>query len=335
MVRFTLLCSILAAAGCTETTAACPDESHVRYADGRCGPPPSDDGGGAGTDAGSATDDAGGGDDCGGCAADELCRADGQCVECIGTMDCTGGEVCAISPGECVECVDNTTCPADRPTCDMNACTATCDRMLCSGRFSATPACDPDTGSCVPCDRANEAADCSGNSCDPDTLSCTAVALGSLDLCEPCISDSECGTFDDPRTGGIETITLRCVPTDWRPDAVAAPMPAGSYCLPDSGDPMLADCPAGVPRRERLLSAAITPMEATYCLPLAVTTCAALLDDDVCPGVGFDDECGLMGEPDGLCASGQCRAVCDPAESLSCLDGETCRPLDTRHYCSP
>jgi len=240
MLRLTLLCTILAAAGCTETTAACPDPSHVRYADGRCGPPT--DGGSSGVDAGAAGADAGdgdaGADECGGCATDEICRPDGQCVECIDSMDCAGGEICDISPGACVECVDNTTCPVERPTCDANACIAMCDRPLCSGRFPGTPACHPDTGGCVECDRANEATDCAGNSCDPSARTCTMTPLGSRGLCEPCVSDSECATFDDPRSPGSETIALRCVPTDWEPSG-GAPAPAGSYCLPEASDSML------------------------------------------------------------------------------------------------
>jgi len=337
-MRFISLCSLLALAGCTETTAACPDDSHVRYADGSCGP--LDAGGASGVDGGEVTpdggsDDAGEVDECGGCPSDLTCRPDGMCVECVAAENCTGGEVCDITPGDCVECVDNTTCPAERPTCDTNTCVAMCDRALCTERFAGTtPACNSDTGACVGCDRRMEGEDCGGTSCHPETRSCTTTAVRSVGMCEPCVSDSECAPLDLPGTATVETITQRCVPTDWRPMGAPGSMPAGSYCLPAFADAMLDDCPSGLPRIGNLSSAAIMPMEAFYCLPDALTTCPALLDTGPCTPDTAAESCGMVGEPDAACVSARCRAFCDPAEPLGCPGGDACSLLPSgRHAC--
>jgi len=284
-------------------------------------------------------DDAGDGGACGDCPTGQRCRPDGMCVECTSTADCTDGRVCDVVPGDCVECFEDTACPALRPTCEANSCASGCTAPRCAARFPGQPYRDEESGACVQCARATEATDCDGTSCHPDTRTCTTTPLASLGLCEPCVSDSECGTFDVPGTPAIETVTLRCVPTEFRPAEATAPVPAGSYCLPQLADPTRDDCFAGVPRREGgILSAAIDPVPGFYCLPIELTTCAALLDEDPCMPGSSDDECGLRGEPDGLCSGGRCRALCSPTEPASCPDSEMCQAFDidgTAHFCSP
>ena len=146
--------------------------------------------------------------------------------------------------------------------------------------------CDADEGLCVECKPASEALDCGSTSCNPATFECTDTVRGSRDVCESCVSDSDCGT------------DLACVPM-WLGNT---PRVTG-YCLYPT-DQGLCQQPFALvlPQDRESLSGA----EATrYCgVNEQLATCEAVwaLVDDAecetdldCPAAGLCREVGELG----------------------------------------
>jgi hypothetical protein len=125
-----------------------------------------------------------------------ICNADLQCVECTATQSGFCAEqtlVCKTDAFECVECNAGSDCNdpvAARCNTAQNECEGCESEADCIG-IEGRPLCDDRT--CVQCTPGTEEADCSGNSCDPATFMCTGTKVGSLETCQECVADSECG----------------------------------------------------------------------------------------------------------------------------------------------
>ena len=302
--------------GCAEQVPACPNESDVREADGRCHPP-----GDAGLDASVATD---GGHDAGpSCECDGglHCTADFRCVQCTLAEHCGAGEQCSDDDNTCVQCNEDSQCSDG--VCVAHSCTPGCRR--CVDEDPARPYCSGTTecGECRP-----GGTDCpDDHSCDPSTLSCTETVIGSLGLCEPCVASEECGTHRYSPAGSEVATAMACVGTTFG----GAMMPAGSFCLVNfSAIAGAESCPNGVPRRQTS-----RPVEGgadeEYCHPLPIATCEAFAKNGtMCGSVG---ECGAASFDDSTCVT-DCRQRCALEDSSSdCPDGYVCRTSPSGLVC--
>ncbi len=125
-----------------------------------------------------------------------VCNDDLQCVACTADLDdlCTEmALVCKTGAFVCVTCNANSDCKdAAAARCDtmQNECAGCQGETDCIG-IEGRPLCDD--GTCVECTPDTEDVDCGGKSCDPLTGACTDTEVGSLETCEECVADSECG----------------------------------------------------------------------------------------------------------------------------------------------
>jgi hypothetical protein len=174
--------------------------------------------------------------------ATPACDAASQtCVQCVDATQCAAPTpACATDSNTCVACNDDPDCPSATPLCDKpnHACVACLQQSDCTDATASkcdADACKPCTidaecssiagkgvcnaGACVQCTATNESA-CDGNACNPASEQCTATPVGTIDLCGPCLADSECigGDQADP--------DVRCVPMKFM--GVARP---GGFCL--------------------------------------------------------------------------------------------------------
>lgn len=137
------------------------------------------------------------------------------CVACLGDSDCQGSDRCDLGTNVCVECLGDNDCTEDSAgfcELDTNTCVACLTDEACNSPQAAK--CDEgnacsscmidddcahlglarcETGTCYECLPEKEEEDCNGNACDPETFTCTNTPLGTLDSCQPCLADSECG----------------------------------------------------------------------------------------------------------------------------------------------
>jgi len=134
---------------------------------------------------------------CGICAFETpVCNDELQCVECTADLDdfCTEmALVCKTGAFVCVACNANSECnDAAAARCDamQNECAGCESEADCIG-IEGRPVCDDRT--CVQCTPGTEDVDCGGKSCDPATFMCTGMKVGSLETCQECVADSECG----------------------------------------------------------------------------------------------------------------------------------------------
>ncbi len=293
MTRALVLSALTLLAGCTEQVAACETPGEV-FDGERCVPRPDMDASAsdASIDAGiDVRPDAG---PCGGCGAGLHCRtSDEMCVQCLGNEHC--------GPAE--------------PTCQAGVCVSGCDESIC-GAFAETPRCGP-AGGCVECLPASEALDCDDRSCDPTTNECTTTRIGSVDRCGRCASSSECGTFD----AGGALLPMACALTPWTGGD------AGYFCVVDhtaAGSGVV--CPRGTPRLENGV-ATREGGSSSFCLPVAETTCPALVDNDACDPT---DDCGLAGADDGMCFMTMCESYCnESAGDRGCPGTQSCALVTT------
>jgi hypothetical protein len=132
-----------------------------------------------------------------------------ECVACVGDSDCTAVTAAKCDP-ELQECVP---CDADRQCDDVE------------GFPGVSNACN-DEGECVDCTPASEAESCPGQrSCNPATEQCTETRVGSLDVCEACVADSECGVDNQP------SADYRCVPMYYPAPPNRFPDQDTGFCL--------------------------------------------------------------------------------------------------------
>ena len=125
-----------------------------------------------------------------------VCKTDAfECVECNTSSDCNLEKmlVCKTDAFECVECNASSDCndpAAAGCNTELNECEGCQSEADCIG-IEGRPLCDD--GTCVKCTPATEAVDCGGTSCDPLKRECTETTVGSLETCQECVADSECG----------------------------------------------------------------------------------------------------------------------------------------------
>ena len=247
------------------------------------------------------------------------------CVACLAQADCNtvpGRPACDLSTNACVECTDNPDCKdSAKALCDKTAerCVACLQQSDC--KLATASACNAGTcaactkdaecsniagkgvcnaGTCVQCTAAKEAA-CNGTSCNPALNQCTTTPVGTKDLCQACVADSECigGTQADPDT--------RCVPMKFMGTARS-----GGFCLRRVAKTCAA--PYKIPLDAVSLSSA--PSE-TYCgINQDGTRCEAVLDLTTNGGKcadGLDTSCGCTRDRNGTCMQsglgGLCRMV--------------------------
>ena len=203
--------------------------------------------------------------------------------------------------GEVPECEADGDCLlADAARCDttIRMCVGCAEDLNCVG-VDGLGRCDADEGLCVECKPVSEALDCGSTSCNPATFECTDTIRGSRDVCESCVSDSDCGT------------DLGCVPM-WFGET---PRTTG-YCLyPDGSDSCARPFIYPLPGERESLSGAAASF---YCgVNEDLTTCEAvhaLLNDQSCE---IDADC-----PEGSL----CRDVGDDTTKCTyeCTHGNQC-----------
>lgn len=124
-------------------------------------------------------------------ACDEVTH---QCRACTADAECSnipGRAVCQA--GTCVQCAGSkrAACGEDRPACSTTSFMCeTCKADSDCSRFNKV--CDEASAKCVECTVDSEAARCGMRSCNPATFTCTQTNRGSVDVCLPCLADSEC-----------------------------------------------------------------------------------------------------------------------------------------------
>ena len=151
---------------------------------------------------------------CGGCPADQpICTDELECVQCTADADdyCNDRDlICNTATNECVDCLSSNDCTTPEAAV-CNTTTGECEPCTmdaeCNDKdgFPQSPnVCDDRV--CVDCTPETEAMTCADNkSCNPSTRECTDTDVGSLEVCEACVADSECGANGDPGA------TYRCV----------------------------------------------------------------------------------------------------------------------------
>jgi hypothetical protein len=255
---------------------------------------------------------------CGGCPdAEPVCTEDLECVQCTADDDgyCTASaQVCDTDSSTCVQCVGDSDCTAaGAGRCDAHECKPCNDHSQCSdidGLPVGANACDD--GLCVDCTPATEAQTCANDkSCDPRTRACTDTTVASLDTCEACVADSECGDNGAPSTAH------HCVPMSY--DGERFPNDETGFCLKTT----LGGCeqPYSITLFNRPSLSEPTGQE-NYCgINEVLTTCPAvkaLVDNQPCP-IGTADECPV---------GGLCRQVGDLVEdrcTYPCADVVECK----------
>jgi len=149
-----------------------------------------------------------------------VCKTDAfNCVECNASSDCNLEPmlVCKTDAFDCVECNASSDCnDPDAAGCntELNECEKCQSEADCIG-IEGRPLCDD--GTCVECTPATEGVDCGGTSCDPLTRECTETMLGSLETCEACVADSECGVEGSP-SGDHRCVEMFYPPNKRYPD---------------------------------------------------------------------------------------------------------------------
>jgi hypothetical protein len=261
---------------------------------------------------------------CGSCPLDTpICTDDVTCVECTAEKDsfCTEQTlVCKTDAFDCVECNANSDCDdpaASRCNTAQNECEE-CESEADCTSIEGRPLCD--NGTCVECTPDTEGTDCDGTSCNPASFTCTDTDVGSLETCEECVADSECGLDGSPSE------EHRCVEMFY---------PTGERFLDDKmGFCLKVFAPGGceqpyairISDRESLSG---DPLQ-SYCgINETLATCSAvraLKENKACPS-GEDSECpesGLCRDVGGLSnrCTYRCRDVVECKEPE--LPGWTC-----------
>ena len=206
-----------------------------------------------------------------------------------------------VPDGDVPECETDTDCDREEAArCDTTTGTCVgCDEDLDCVGVDGLERCDAEEGLCVECKPSSEELDCGNTSCNPATFECTETVRGSRDVCESCVSDTDCGT------------DLGCIPM-WFGET---PRTTG-YCLyPDGSDSCARPFIYPLPGPRETLSGADA---ALYCgVNENLTTCEAvhaLLNDESCEGDADCPEAGL------------CRDVGDEALKCTyeCTHGNQC-----------
>jgi hypothetical protein len=232
---------------------------------------------------------------CGICPIDEpVCTEELDCVQCTADEDGYCDErmpVCNTQTSRCVACLTDAQCTsASAARCDQELleCVECNQGSQCSG-VDGLPenanACDD--GLCVDCTPETESQTCPGaKSCNPDTHQCTDTDVGSRQVCETCVADSECGV------DGVPSEEHRCVPMYYQGDPF--PDQQTGFCLKTfSPGGCVQPYAIRISDRESLSD----PQTGSYCgIVEVLATCPAVraldrndscLEDTDCPASGL------------------------------------------------
>jgi len=240
---------------------------------------------------------------CGLCPLDApLCTDELQCVQCTSDDNkyCTDRSlVCDTESSMCVDCLGDSDCTtADAARCVAKQCEPCNAHTQCAdidGLPENDNACD--AGVCVDCTPETEAETClNQKSCNALTRECTNTTVGSLDTCQACVADSECGEE------GVPSDQHRCV-------EMFCPVDVEMFCLvgerfPDDETGFCLKVYAqGECAQPYAIETSIRPSLSgqapdSYCgINETLATCTAvrsLLTNETCPG-GADSECPVSG----------------------------------------
>ena len=154
-----------------------------------------------------------------------------------------------------------------------------------------------DAGTCVQCTVAKEAI-CAGSSRNPATSQCTASPVGTVNYCQPYLTDSECIRGNQPDQDA------RCVPMKFM--GIARP---GGFCLKRVAKTCAS--PFVVPISASSLSG--VPSEAYCGIDQASTRCEAVFDliaSRACPD-GLATSCGCTRNSAGACTDSGQGGLCE------------------------
>ena len=177
---------------------------------------------------------------CGGCEGDTpACDPNTlMCVECTVADDAyceARAQICDESSNTCVACEIEDGCCTESSQCtdpnasrcalDVNECAqcegdGDCDGV--TGLPASGNTCDE--GVCRACTPESEADTCPADkTCDPASFECTGERAGSLEVCQSCVADSECGEEGEP------SAAHRCVPMEYEGEPF--PGDGTGFCL--------------------------------------------------------------------------------------------------------
>jgi hypothetical protein len=170
---------------------------------------------------------------------------------------------------------------------------------------------------------------CGAVACNPMTKECTGAAIGSLDVCDQCVADSECGD------GFGASEAFRCVQLDYQGNPF--PSEGNGYCLQSVSEGGSCSNPYRIVILRSSLSGE-DPDE--YCgINEELATCPAvraLLEDTSCDPASGNADCP---QPAGLCrelpgAVFRCTYQCESIVECA-TPGSTCGRGDTEsdEYC--
>ena len=228
-----------------------------------------------------------------------LCSTDLMCVQCTAEDDdycAERGLICELGSFTCVGCSSDSDCTDPTAArCDNNVCTQCTEHSQCAditGIGAAENACHE--GVCVDCTPETETETCPDpRTCNPRTQECTDVSVGSLEVCEECVSDSQCGDEGDASDAH------RCVPMFYGPEDVRFPNDEVGFCLKSIELGGMCINPFRIPLTRTSLSGAEAD---DYCgINEELATCPAvraLLEDQDCNPANGDADCP---QPSGLC----------------------------------
>ncbi len=274
----------------------------------------------------ACADRACGGDGCGGscgdCAGDDVCTAEGACVDPparCGDSVCDADEDCSTCPADCGNCCgdgqcapgvgeDCSTCPADCGCPDGEACDVEdrrCEPVCvpqCAGRNCGDDGCGGLCGECLP------AQECAEGVC--------------RDVCQPMCEGRVCGGDGCQGSCGMCEAGEQC--TDGACEAICSPNCEGRMCGPDGCGGFCGNCGVGAFCTEDGLCEAV-------CVPdCDGRECGDNGCGGDCGGCGPDEECDV----DGICVE-RCVPVCagracgdDGCGGVCgvCPDGAACAP---------
>ena len=248
-----------------------------------------------------------------------LCSDALACVQCTADDDsyCTEqGLLCEVASSNCIACSGDADCSdPTKAHCDNNVCVPCTEQGHCEGIEGigdGESAC-ADTV-CVDCTPETEGTTCvDGLACNPATKECTNVRIGSLDVCEECVADSQCGEDD------AASELHRCVPMYYEMMDNRFPNSDTGFCL-KVFSPGGCEQPYAIETPERT-SLSGNPLQ-SYCgINETLATCPAVraLDQNQgCPG-GEDTECpesGVCRDVGGL--PNRCTYSCE--RDVECLE---------------
>lgn len=227
------------------------------------------------------------------CPPGRVCDvANDVCVECLTSADCDNLEVCSPTTRECVQCTTNADCALvpNRPFCDLS-------ESECVGCLS-----DAD------CPTGQECFEYQNNFC--------ATAQNRA-ICEPCISDAECGGADDLCIGWVNSgglIDRSCSPG----------------CSNNSQCPRGWEC-VSVRQNDQVC-------RPRYDMSRPTCTAERNLGEACSPDPqDVDPECGITGLQDARCVvsgatgAAQCSFWCD--DNDDCPIGRTCTNVNGTQFC--